>query len=139
MSAPEPLAPLDVVGVPSRLVVFAALTVLYGCLGDPSGPVACTAEARPGVTVEVLDGLTGEPLANGSVLTLREGTYLETVDEAISGRFLSGAWERAGTYEVRVDREGFVPWRSAEVVVFADVCHVVTVEFTAPMVDLSRK
>lgn len=139
MSTPEQPAPLNVVAVSSRLVVFVALTVLYGCLGDPSGPVACTAEARPGVTVEVLDGLTSEPLADGSVLTLREGTYLETAEESISGRYLSGAWERAGTYEVRVDREGFVPWRSAEVVVFADVCHVVTVNFTAPMVDLSRK
>ena len=123
----------------SRFLVLAALTVFWGCRGDPTEPPLCTAEARAGITVEVVEGITGVPLAEGSVLTLREDPYVETVTESVDGRHMSGAWERAGLYEVRVDREGFAPWRTAEVEVLADVCHVQTVVMTAPIVELIRR
>jgi hypothetical protein len=123
----------------SRLPSLAGLLLLGGCLGSPADPgTVCTLEARAGITVEILDGTGTIPLADGSVLTLKEGSYVETVSEAVDGRYLSGAWERAGTYDVRIDREGHVPWRSAGIEVASDGCHVQTVALTAPMVELNR-
>ena len=93
-------------------------------------------EARAGITVEVVDGAGRTPLADGSTLTLTDDSYVETVTETFDGRSLSGAWERPGTYDVRVDREGYAPWRTAQVAVAADECHVRTVTLTASMVAL---
>jgi len=111
------------------------LAALAAC-GGGTDPVYCTEEYRAGITVEVVHGVTGAPLAESATLTLREGDYVETVTEPLSGRYLSGAWERAGTYDVRIDLDGFVPWRSAGIVVAEDVCHVHTVALTAPMVEV---
>jgi hypothetical protein len=44
-----------------------------------------------------------------------------------------GAYERAGTYLVQLETEGYQPWDTSGVQVFSDECHVQTVVFTAAL------
>lgn len=121
------------------LAAVLLLPLLEGCGLSTTDPVVCTLEVRPGIVVEVRDGFTGDPLADSATLTLRDGTYVETVKESFDGLTLAGAHERAGTYDVRVDRSGYVPWRTAGVEVAAGICHVETVELQAPMVRIGGR
>ncbi|UCC32091.1 MAG: carboxypeptidase regulatory-like domain-containing protein, partial [Phycisphaerales bacterium] len=74
---------------------------------------ACTAIFAYGLTVRVMDE-NGDPVS-GATLTLTEGDYVETIPgppgsgvEPEPGVYL-GAGERAGTYTLTVEAEGFEP------------------------------
>lgn len=112
-------------------VTLVALTT--ACDGQLIDPIQCTEELRAGITVEVVDRSTGQPLADEATLTLREADYVETWTEAFDGRTLAGAWERAGTYQVAVALDGYHIWIGSSVVVTTDVCHVHPVALRAEM------
>ena len=116
---------------------MAALS-LGACVTEPVEPIACTTEAVAGIVVEVVDYQTRSPVAEGSVLTLRDGTYVEESTEVLDGKYLVGAWERAGTYDVRIDREGYAPWWFRSITVENEVCHVVPVSLYAPIVRIEQ-
>jgi hypothetical protein len=78
-------------------------------------------------------------LVRDVTLTLRDGDYSESTDQVHSGRFLAGAWERPGVYDVTVTKPGFVPWTMARVTVEADECHVVPSELRAELKPASSE
>lgn len=101
---------------------------LWGCaLLDTENDtrVICTAEARAGITVRITDAETGQALTNAHV-TARDGAYLDTVFVDVVESLAALAHERAGVYEVTVEREGYKRWHVEQVEVRAGVCHVLT-------------
>jgi hypothetical protein len=82
------------------------------------------------------DALSGNALAAGSTLTIREGDYSESWTEAF-GNTMAGAWERAGTYEVSIAREGYHTWMQSGLVVNEDDCHVIPVTLDVALEAIS--
>jgi hypothetical protein len=102
--------------------------------------VSCTADARPGILISPRDSITSELLMAGTRAFAREGSFVDSVrlpdDWKARGEFLPLTRERAGVYEVGIDRTGYEPWRAAGVRVEKDACHVMPVQIKA---HLSRK
>ena len=108
----------------------AAAVVLGTACYDPFSPGACTLEAVAGISV-VLRGEGGQSLtaddADGRAVDERgEVAELEPFFDQ-----LIGAWERAGTYTVTVDKPGFERWVRDDVEVEEGECHVVPVRLEA--------
>lgn len=123
-----------------RVLSFGTLllaSVLAGCSDDGSGPIFCTEEYRAGITVEITDSATGLAAAEGATLTIREGEYVESWTDSFGGLTLAGAWERAGTYDVTVAKDGYHTWIRTGVVVDADECHVHSVALGAALVPIT--
>ena len=112
-----------------------AATVLAAAGCRSATDLVCTHEADPGLGVTVRDSATGaavEPA--GTVVVAREGAYADTAAGGVvgaGGTTFSLAFERAGTYAVRVEHGGYRPWERGGVRVTADACHVRTVALTA--------
>ena len=134
--------------MPVEAVVLAVSAVALLCGGcqfsDPDEPHPCTAIYVAGVSIEVTDAGTGFPAACGAVLYVTEGAYAEA-DSGIclAGRpdeeqylWLSGAYERAGVYDLRIEKDGYVAWEREGVVVTADACHVRTVHLAVALQPL---
>lgn len=126
-SAPRPRPP----GRRSRGVcgAVALLLLVTGCT-TPFGGV-CTTQFVYGVTVTVLDDGSGEAIADGATLTIRDSGYVEIVTDSFDGRTLSGAGERAGRYTLTVERPGYLKWVQDGVVVIRGECHVTPVSLEA--------
>lgn len=89
--------------------------------------IVCTAEMLAGLNVVVRDSVTGTPAAVGATLRAISGTWRDSLVVPASWVGYVGwgtAWERAGTYTVTVDRDGYLPWRRDSIVVPRDLCHV---------------
>jgi len=89
---------------------LAGMVFLTTACYEGSGPLACTDVFVYGITVEVLDADSGRPVADEATLTLQDGPYVETVTSSWDGRSLSGAGERAGTYDLAIERPGYRSW-----------------------------
>ena len=102
--------------------------------------IICTLEGRYGITVSPIDSSTGALLLAGSYIYARDGNFVDSLrvpsDWQGSSRIGAGplARERAGVYEVGVDRDGYKPWRLTDVVVTRDACHVHRVDVLARLV-----
>ena len=107
-------------------VAWVPLT-LVGC---PSFFKACTTEARAGINLEIRDAVTQQPAALGATITLTDGAYSEPLSN-LDGLGAAGAFERAGTYSVRVAKQGYKTFQKDGVVVTKDECHVIPVKVTA--------
>jgi hypothetical protein len=107
-----------------------AALVLSSACNEPFAPGACTTEAVAGITVD-LRRESGQTLpaddADGRAVDER-GEVAEL--EPFLDRLI-GAWERAGTYTVTVDKPGFQSWVREEVEVEEGECHVVPVRLEA--------
>lgn len=106
-----------------RPLLALLLLLAAGCSNSPFGG-ACTTEFVYGVTVTVLDADSGEPIAEGATLTIRDAGYVEVVTQTVDGRTLSGAGERPGRYSLTVERPGYGAWVQDGVVVIRGDCHV---------------
>jgi hypothetical protein len=106
-------------------------------LVEVEGPI-CTLEARSGILISPRDSLTGELLMAGTRAFAREGSFVDSVSfpNGWTGRaeFVPLTRERAGVYEVGINRVGYQPWRAAGIRVDKDVCHVIPVRLTARLV-----
>jgi hypothetical protein len=109
---------------------------LFGC--DTFGPRSCPASIEPGVEVEVVDGVTGAPVAGGSAGTARDGAYVDSL-RATRWRgdgvatALSAAWGRAGVYRVEVRRQGYRDWARDDVRARRGECGVETARVRAAL------
>lgn len=118
-----------------RLLVVAALVAAVvvafaGCAGD--GPLACTEEARSGLSVTVRDSVSGAPITEGAEVVATDGTYADTARSSlIASGVYALAVERPGTYQVTVDHPAYRRWLRSGVTVTADECHVQTVSLLA--------
>jgi len=90
--------------------------------------VTCTLQLNAGLNVIVRDSLTGTFAANGATLRAISATWRDSVvvpASYVGYTTWATAWERAGTYTVTVDRDGYLPWRRDSIVVQRDICHVI--------------
>lgn len=115
---------------------LAGMVFLTTACYEGSGPLACTDVFVYGITVAVLDADSGRPVADEATLTLQDGPYVETVTSSWDGRSLSGAGERAGTYDLAIERPGYRSWSRSGIVVNADECHVRGVSLDARLEPL---
>lgn len=107
----------------------AAALALSGC---SVMPLTCTDEARPTLSVEVRDARTGAPAAQGARGIIREGTYSDSLRAATETLlFAQNTCERPGTYDVTVEKAGYLAWTERGVQVAADACHVCSRTITA--------
>lgn len=118
--------------VPLCSLAFALFTT--AC--DAVFPGACTAETEPAIEVEVTDSATGEPAAGGATGVLVDGAYSDSLrviglDADGEGLLLGGAFERPGTYDVRVEKGGYQVWTREGVRVRGGDCGPRTVRLTA--------
>ena len=95
--------------------------------GCPIDGVPCTELYAYGLTVRLSDAATGDPIS-GATLVLTEGAYVETMQE-LSAEFNPGAYvgagERPGRYTLTVQAEGYQSTVIEDIVVIADICHVI--------------
>jgi hypothetical protein len=121
----------------NRVLAF-ALGIVALCSCDAptdqskTDSAVCTAEARPGLVLSVIDSTTGQPIASPSIVAARAGLYADTARIFVAPTYYF-LYERAGTYIVTVTHSGFQPWRRDGVIVVADRCHVQTVRMTAAL------
>lgn len=107
-----------------RAIVLVLLLLLVAGACDVLSPRVCTTEFVFGVRAEVFHSETGVEIDDESLVgSLVEGDYSETMERF--GHRLFGAGERAGTYTMLVDAEGFEPWSRSGIEVEADACHVI--------------
>lgn len=105
--------------------IILILSAAIGTLGaNCLEPIACTAVVLPGVVVQVVNADTGAAVTNATV-TLVEGDYTESL-LGYEGSH-RGAEERPGTYTLTVMADGYETATVSNLVVTADVCHVITV------------
>lgn len=121
-------------------LVLASLTAGCGILD----PTVCTTEAVPGIRVEVLDSISGAPVRGHLRVVARDGSETSAFDSQVDAVLQPGmdpdtmvfspvslAYERAGTYALTAEAEGYRPWQRTGVRVHRGECHVQTVEVTA--------
>jgi hypothetical protein len=115
-----------------------AALLLTGC-GSAVFDGPCTANYVFGLTVTVVDSVTGIPPASARLLA-RSGAYSDSVGPAAPHQYyengpsvlqLSTAGERKGTYDLTVRAAGYRDWTRTGVKVTADECHVRPVALTA--------
>ena len=89
--------------------------------------LACTMEARAGITLTLVDSTTGVPLSGPGDMRLMvtDGMYRDSLRTVVAlVGFWGAAYERVGTYTATVDAEGYLPWRRDGIVVTRGLCHV---------------
>ena len=120
-------------------LLLASVTAGCGILD----PTVCTTEARPAIRVEVLDSISGSPVRGHVRVVARDGSQMFEFDSqdivlpptadpdtVVFGPFYL-AHERAGTYDVAVEAQGYRLWQATSVRVRNGECHVQTAELTA--------
>jgi len=129
---------MRVVGRGSSWLVAGYNSASRGLLADSvTVSVVCTTEARPGIQISVTDSLTGVAAGIASLsISARLGNVRDSlfypVVPAGTGVLSQGlAYERPGTWDVRVTADGYRPWASLGVLVTNDLCHVITVPISA--------
>ena len=124
------------------LLVAVALVVsgcsMVGTEDEDDEIIACTTELRPAIEVTVTNARSGASAAADSIGFAIEGDYTDTLrvigyDEEREPLRIAGAYERAGTYDVRIEKEGFQTWTRKDIKVEENVCHVETVELDAEL------
>lgn len=107
------------------------LFLLAACSSKPTGPIACTLEARPALDVSVVDSVTAAPVAD-PLVWVQDGSFVDTLHVFGTNR-ADGPYERKGDYAVHVESSGYADWLQEGVEVTADECHVQTRQLVARM------
>lgn len=96
------------------------------------GSTVCTLQAIAAVSVDVRDSVTNTAAGRGARIIARDGVFADTakIANAYDGPY-GLAYERAGTYTVTVEQQGYRPWSRTGVSVTRDECHVRPVSITA--------
>lgn len=122
-----------------RAVIMAgSLCAMTGACraADHTGPV-CGPTLGEAVAVVVRDARTGAPLATDARGAVQEGVYVDSLRleplQQPTQWTLVGGGDRAGTYTVAVERQGYGPWQRSGVIVGRGKCGVETVTLTADL------
>lgn len=122
------------------ITLIAAALVVAGCEAI-TGVLSrdCTDIAIPGISLSVIDSITGASLEHGATGRARDGAFVDslvvTSDTTNSPSFpIPLALERAGVYAVSVSRAGYRDWSASNVRVTKDACHVRTATLVARLV-----
>jgi hypothetical protein len=120
----------------TRLMLPAVVLALAAACGNDLEP-ACLPVVRAAVEVEVRDAATEELRADLARGIVQDGAFADSLQivryDGPHGApsALGAAWERPGTYSIRIEREGYQPWDTSGVHVQADQCGASPVEFVA--------
>ncbi len=115
----------------SSLLTFLAPLAIGGCdIVTPSDTV-CTLVAVPAISVEVVDSASNAPVGRGAQIVARDGVYADTAMFTASDGPYGLAYERAGTYTVSVQQQGYRLWTISGINVSRDECHVRMMPLTA--------
>lgn len=103
--------------------------------------VECTAHVESGLWFELFDKETGERLHCDATITIEDGDYIEKLIDckggssgAGDGDFISAVGttaERAGIYNITIEKEGYQNWYQSNVEVSEGICHVNQVQIQA--------
>lgn len=86
--------------------------------------IACPPVLLPGLTIDVVDAETGDPVV--ATVRVTDGAYTEeATQESVSGTY-TAAWERPGVYDIAVSSDGYGSVIIEDVEVTAGTCNVVT-------------
>jgi hypothetical protein len=99
-----------------------------------SAGLVCTTLAVAGLNLTVTDSASNAPVfVNSLSISARSGTVRDSVlyPTQTLPLALGMAFERPGTWEVRINASGYKPWESLGVVVGNDLCHVIPVALSA--------
>ena len=110
------------------------IVVLSATVTACSTPTVCTTEARAGISITVVDSITGAPAGRGSTIVAREGTYTDVVNNTFTTQVEGPyglVYERVGVYTVSVQQTSYKPWLVNNVQVTYGDCHVNTTTVTA--------
>jgi len=116
--------------------------ILSGCdYSDDSthnDDISCTDEYVSGITIEVIDKVTGDYIACDVTAVIEDNGYSEEVTSFNSGecdntQLLQGAGERSGIYDIHIFKEGYLDWSVYNIEVTSDICHVTTVHVVAQL------
>jgi hypothetical protein len=119
---------------PARTLGVLLAATLVACRNPlDEDPIACTANVQPAVVVEIRDARDGRALAANARGVVRDGAFVDSLRPYESSSGLAtdlfsrqAAGERAGTYTVEVEHDGYQPWTIAGVRASRGVCHVET-------------
>lgn len=114
-----------------RPLAFLASFSVGGCDIVTPGSRACTLQAVPAVSVEVLDSARNVPVGRGAQIIARDGAFADTVSFTAYDGPYGLAPERAGTYTVTVQQQGYLLWSVSGIRVSRDECHVRTATLRA--------
>ena len=125
----------------SLVLLGSFLLVSFGVGCDAGSPVVCPAVEEPAVVVEVADATTSEAIAEEARGVLIDGAYSDSLRAIATNAegedfLLGGAYERVGTYEVRIEKDGYGAWIREGVKVGSGDCGTETVRLTARLVRL---
>lgn len=119
----------------SLLLLSLLATLGAGCdsIGD------CPQSSEPAVTIDVLDPVSAGSVDEDPSGTLTDGAFSDSLlvlGSAVNGEayFLGGAYDRPGTYDVRVQKRGYRDWTREGVRVRSGACGPATVHLTARLV-----
>lgn len=93
--------------------------------------LACTMEAKAGLSFRVIDSTTTQPVTSSAVIRVSDGAWRDSTASPLGTGLWGTAWERAGTYTASVEVAGYRPWSRAGIVVDKGLCHVIPVSITA--------
>lgn len=113
------------------VVLLLAPLVGVACDAVAPGDILCTTEAVAGIAVDVRDSVSDSPAGRGARIVARDGAYADTVQfTSLDGPY-GLAYERAGSYTVTVQQQGYRVWSQSGIEVLRDVCHVRPVRLKA--------
>ena len=126
----------------SRLTPLATSALAAAACGDSLEP-ACPPVVRPAVEVEVRDSQTGVFRADSARGVVRDGAYADSLvvvrnhgAQSVPAA-LGVAFDRPGSYSVRIERGGYQLWDTVGIHVLADRCGAVTVHLVAHLLPAS--
>jgi hypothetical protein len=94
------------------LTLLAALAcAVAGCDDATSAP--CQGLPNRAVIITVRDSVTGAAAASGAIGTVQTSTFVDSLEMADSVTVFGGS--RLGTYQVRIEKDGYQPWTALNV------------------------
>ena len=124
------------------ILAFSVTVSACDSMGD--APVACPDVLTFAIEVEIRNAETGAPEADNATGRITDGDDVETMEPAARIEYqgrpvllsLRGAEERAGTYNVLIEKQGFEPWTRTGVEPEVGECGVETERLEAKLVPL---
>ena len=115
---------------------FVFLPLMLGACGADQ---FCPGDVAPGIVVQVRDAATEVSVAALARGEIRSGSYTDSlapyeVDAEGILTSLTAGRGRPGTYEIRIEAEGYHPWVRTGVVVGSYACGAVTENVRADLV-----
>ena len=125
-------------------IILIVALAMFGCKDNKNREqYACTASMEPGITIEIRDAVTDDPLAEAAFAVITSIDYREILivshyegSDSSTAYAVSGAYERPGIYDIEVSLTGYKNWFRYGVEVTDGVCHVGTVRYTARLEKL---